>query len=105
MSRNNFKHIEEEQNKHYPGAPPQIEKEVEHNLGLSRSMGNVLDMYFPKVIKIFLMFLGAKGDHIQQEHQTNEEDRNFDNPINRGSSASSVLPTDDPPPSGPSSPD
>jgi len=102
MSRNNFKHIEEEQTKHYPGAPPQIEKEVESNLGIGRSMGNILDMYFPKVIQIFLMIMGGKGDHIEQ---TNNEDRNFDNPIDRGSTASSVLPDDEPPPTGPSSPD
>ena len=102
MSRNSFKHIEELQNERYPGAPPRIEKEIEHNLGIGRSMGNVLDMYFPKVIKIFLMILGGKGDHIES---TNDDNRTFDNPINRGSSASSILPTDDPPPSGPSSPD
>jgi len=102
MARNSFKHIEEEQNKRYPGAPPRIEKEIEHTLSIGRSVGNVLDMYFPKVIKIFLMILGGKGDHIDP---TIEEDRTFDNPIDRGSSASNILPTDEPPPTGPSSPD
>ncbi|MEL6922702.1 MAG: hypothetical protein AAFO94_01560 [Bacteroidota bacterium] len=99
--RNNFKLLEEEEARRYPGAPPEIEQKLKSEMGVMQAFGNILDMYLPKIIKVFVMIAGGNADEIGKNDRARS---GSDNSIDRGGAASSILPSDKGP-AGPGSPD
>ena len=100
--RNNFKRLEEEEEKRYPGAPPEIESNIQSEIGIFKMIGQIVDMYLPKVVEVFVMITGGNVDRMGQQEENNSHS---DESLDRRSSSGTILPPDHNKPSGPGSPD
>jgi hypothetical protein len=102
MSRNNFKILEEEEQGRYPGAPPQIESNIQNEMGILKMVGHIVDVYLPKVLELFIMITGGNTDRFNQQ-QTDYTD--IDSSLDRRKNMDSILPPNkNIPPAGPSNP-
>ncbi len=58
-ANNNFKQLEKEDQEMTPHAPRKIERQVMGLVNTGQFAGNVIELYFTKFIKLFLMLFGA----------------------------------------------
>ncbi len=67
--KNSFKKLEEEQIKEYfednPDIEPRIEMGVTNNVRLFGFVGNILELYLPRVLDLFISLVGGKKDDEQ----------------------------------------
>ena len=49
MATNNFKRLEEDAEKQYPHAPPAIENNLMGNMRMTHFMGDVVELYLPRI--------------------------------------------------------
>ena len=97
MSVNNFKELEKLQEKEYNNLNPDVRTNLVSSMGLFRFIGDIFDLFIPKVMDMFIKISGGspkqnvshrfdQGDHQsglldsvnrqssdQQEHQRNDE--------------------------------
>ena len=67
MQINNFKRLQEEEERIYQERHERnVRSNLLHSLGVMRFVGQVVDMYLPKIFELFVMALGGKSE----EHQT-----------------------------------
>ena len=71
-SKNSFKKLMEEEEKLYPHAPPEIEKEIKGSVGMIKLMGNVVELYLTRIIDLFLTMMS--GNIVQTENSERQED-------------------------------
>lgn len=73
-SKNSFKKLMEEEEKQYPHAPPEIEKEITGNVRMIKLMGNIVELYLTRIIDMFLSMMGGKNVQAEtDENQGNDE--------------------------------
>jgi len=58
-STNNFKQLAQEDQELIPYAPKQVEQQVMGVVKTSQFAGNVIELYFSKMIEMFMMLLGV----------------------------------------------
>jgi hypothetical protein len=64
----------EEEEKHYPQAPPEIEKKITGNVKMIKLMGNIVELYLTRIIDMFLSMMGSKNEPAEtDEKQTKDE--------------------------------
>jgi len=84
-SKNSFKKLMEEEEKQYPHAPPEIEKEIMGSVGMIKLMGNVVELYLTRIIELFLSMMGGnkvQADTIEsQEDSENDSDDSLDEKV------------------------
>ena len=56
---NSFKQLEEEQMAMHPHTPPEIEQNIMGNMRFVRTMGNVIELYLPKVFELLVALMGG----------------------------------------------
>ena len=56
---NSFKLLEEEQIQQAPHVAPEIEANLEGNMRFARMVGDVIELYLPKVFGILVSFIGG----------------------------------------------
>lgn len=77
MSANNsFKQLEEEHESLHPHTPPDIEENVMGNMRVIHYMGNVLELYLPKVVKLFISMLGGHESSSNQDGESGKDSGN-----------------------------
>ena len=57
---NSFKLLEEEQIRQNPHVAPEIENNLQGNMRFARMMGDVLELYLPKVFDLLITFFGGQ---------------------------------------------
>ena len=66
MKRNSFKKLEEEQIQEYleqrPGVPPKIEMGVMGSVRTVGFLGNILELYLPRVFELFISLVGGRRE-------------------------------------------
>lgn len=75
-SKNSFKKLMEEEEKQYPHAPVEIEKEVIESVRVIKLMGNVVELYLTRIIELFLSMMG--GNKVQADTIESREDSEND---------------------------
>jgi hypothetical protein len=71
----------EEEEKQYPQAPPEIEKEVTGNVQVIKLMGNIVELYLTRIIDMFLSMMGGTNVQVEtNEKQGDTEDVSDDFP-------------------------
>ena len=85
MSANNsFLKLMEEEEKQYPHAPPEIEKEITGSVRVMKFMGNVVELYMPRLFDMFLSMMGGKVNEIPERNlQGDSESDSDDAPIGK----------------------
>jgi len=68
---NNFKQLAAEDEKHIPHAPKHIENQIMGTVKTGHLMGDVLELYFSKMIDLIMMIFGGKNN---KQSQANESD-------------------------------
>ena len=58
-SKNSFKLLEEEHLSAHPHTPPEIEQNIAGNMRVAQMVGNVLELYLPRFLSIFVSILGG----------------------------------------------
>ena len=73
--RNSFKQLEEEQIDEFliqrPGVPPQIEMGVMGNVRTVGFLGNILELYLPRVFELFISLVGGRME--EEEGGSNDD--------------------------------
>jgi len=59
---NSFKKLEEEQQRLHPEPPPEVERNVMGNARNIKFMGNVIELYFSRVMSVLAQIFGANPD-------------------------------------------
>lgn len=62
MATNNFKKLGEEAEKQHPHAPPEIENKLMGSMRMTHFMGNVVELYLPRIFDMILSLFGAKQE-------------------------------------------
>ncbi|MEM1320907.1 MAG: hypothetical protein AAGG75_11660 [Bacteroidota bacterium] len=65
-SRNSFKQLEEEQMATHPHTPPEIEQNVMGNMRFVKTVGNVLELYLPKLFELMLALFGGYSKDLKE---------------------------------------
>ena len=75
MSDNNFKKVETDiQERH--GAPSRhIENGIAHTTGFFTFAGNILEIFLPKVVELFVAMSGGSPDNKKYSNKTRTPDR------------------------------
>ena len=108
MARNNFQQLEEEENKTYPGVPSGIKSSIQSEVGVLKMVGQIVEVYLPKVVEFFIMIAGGNPDKMESNNRLGQQhtdvrgikldiDDNFIDPI--------IPPEDLRPNEGPSNPE
>ena len=67
--QNPFKQLEQEVTNQYGPLPPRIGKNLHRNVSLFRFWGDIVEVYFPKVLKLFITATrGTDAEH-KQSHR------------------------------------
>ena len=74
MSINNFKRLEEEEEvgRGHSPLPPRVGRNVRGNIGLIEFIGNIVELYLPKVFEMFSSISGAPdqgADNLPKSNQ------------------------------------
>lgn len=72
MATNNFKKLEEETEEQHPHAPLGIEQNVMGNMRMTHFMGDVVELYLPRIFDIILSFFGAKPKEEKETMDTSQ---------------------------------
>lgn len=59
-AKNNFKELEKQQLEEYPHSPPEIENNVKGSMRLFRFMGDIVELYLPRVFDLLLSLSGGE---------------------------------------------
>lgn len=80
-AKNNFKKLQEEQNNQFPSSPPpDVEKNVKGSVRLFQFMGDIVELYLPKVFEIFISLVGGEKNEEQDALEGGEADDDDSNP-------------------------
>jgi len=69
---NNFQKLEQERSKEYPNAVKNVKKRVDKTMNVYKFVGNIFDLYVPKIVGFVSVILG--GD-IDQENSSKYPNR------------------------------
>ncbi len=72
MSTNNFKKLEEEEEKQFPHAPPQIENNLMGNMRMTHFVGDVVELYLPRIFEMILSFFG-NNQEVEKKMTPNDQ--------------------------------
>ena len=61
-TNNNFKELEKEDQEMTPHAPRKVERQLMGLVNSGQFAGNVIELYFTRFIKMFLMLLGVQAE-------------------------------------------
>ncbi|MEP7268396.1 MAG: hypothetical protein ABI844_12285 [Saprospiraceae bacterium] len=73
MAINNFKELQRQELADMGSTPSSIEKNISHNMGLFRCIGDIAELYLPHVGRLFIQLIGGnenktqKGDYLNQD--------------------------------------
>jgi len=81
-AKNNFKKLEEEQMKENPHTPPDIENNIKGSMRLFHFMGDIVELYLPKVFDLVLSLVGADRNEQAEEGEEAGELDDEDAPPN-----------------------
>lgn len=81
-AKNNFKKLEEEQLRQTPSAPPEIESNVKGTVRVFQFMGDIVELYLPKVFDMFVTIMG--GEKKNEEEVKNIGNSNADTEFSEG---------------------
>lgn len=101
MARNSFKRLEEEESRSNPGPPLRIKQNLQSNMNVLKIMGQIMEVYLPKVFEFFVMITG--GDTSKMNRVSNEEEE-ADPRLHIDNQSDPASLDDSAPPSGPSNP-
>ncbi len=71
---NSFKQLEEEHVAMHPTAPPEIEQNVVGNMRFVQTMGNVIELYLPKVFDLLIALVGGYSKDLKGGSEDSQED-------------------------------
>ena len=57
---NNFKELEKEQLTQYPHSAPEIENNVKGSMRFFQFMGDIVELYLPRVFDLFISMVGGE---------------------------------------------
>ena len=80
-TRNNFQRLAELEEKSAPPIPSDIESKVSANVGFVSYVGNIFDLYIPKLMQLIVAFLGGTEQADFAQHRGDPPDRIEDNEI------------------------
>lgn len=67
MSKNSFKELAKEDQKRFDEKDKQIKENINHTIGFFHFIGDMIELFVPKVMQIFLGISGAKGPSIKED--------------------------------------
>ncbi len=68
---NSFKRLQEEQENQHASPPPEIENNIMGSMRVAHFMGNIVELYLPRVFDLILALFGSKKE--EEEKKTEEE--------------------------------
>ncbi len=76
--KNSFKKLMEEEEKQYPHAPPEIEKEITGNVKVIKLMGDIVELYLTRIIDMFLSMMGGKNVQAETDEKSGNDENILD---------------------------
>jgi len=76
MAENSFKQLEKENAAHFEDHDQKIKENINHSIGFFHFISDIIDLFIPKVVGIFLSISGGKGpaENEQGTRSTEEDD-------------------------------
>ena len=72
MKKNAFKELEEKTLREHPALLEQTEENIKQNLSLAHQVSNIIDLYIPRFLCLFINMAGGNHCYNQSKpHQTN----------------------------------
>ncbi len=72
MKANNFKALQEENEDRFANKSEGVKKNVNHSIGLVKMIGNMFDLFIPRIFSVFTyMSGGSPSDKNQDEDKKN----------------------------------
>lgn len=67
LEKNNFKELEKEHIKDFEAKSDGVKQKIEGETSAFRYIGDIIDLYFSKVMNVFLAMAGGKDDEKEDE--------------------------------------
>jgi hypothetical protein len=64
--RNNFQRLQEEELTTYPQPPARIKEDINHSQNMFQLVGNVIDLFIPKLFQMIASMLGGGGSTVDE---------------------------------------
>ena len=80
-ANNNFKRLAELENDSKPSVPEHVESNVKQTLGMASYVGNIFDLYIPKLINLVVAFLGGQPEDKNEPKWGSAPDRIEDSEV------------------------
>lgn len=71
MKPNNFKALEEQQEAQFRGKSEDIQKNVTHSVGIVKLIGNIFELYLPRVFSVFTYMSGGSSTDLE-DHKNDQ---------------------------------
>jgi len=68
MPTNSFKELEKESSKQFDEREKRVRENVNHSVGFFHFIGDILELFLPKLVSIFVNVTGGKGPVQEREH-------------------------------------
>lgn len=78
MPVNNFKELEKEQERSFSDSDQRIKKNVNYSIGFFQFIGDIIDLFMPKVVNMFLNLSGGQGPKADSNIIDKKEDDDDD---------------------------
>lgn len=78
MATNNFKKLEEEAEEQHPHAPLDIEQNLMGNMRMTHFVGDVVELYLPRIFDMILSFFGASAKEENNRMDTSQMRKDSD---------------------------
>ncbi len=78
MPNNSFKELENEDSKKFEERNQRVRDNINHSVGFFHFLGDILDLFLPKVVNMFLTVSGGKGP--KTDSNSGEASSDDDNP-------------------------
>jgi len=67
MSKNSFKELAKEDQKHFDEKDRKIKENINHSIGFLHFIGDMIELFVPRVVQIFLGISSAKGPKVNSD--------------------------------------
>jgi hypothetical protein len=73
MRSNNFKRLMEEEEARYEAPPPKVTRNVEQTTGIFSFAANIIEIFLPKVVDVFVAMSGGKEEETPPKRFTPDQ--------------------------------
>ncbi len=80
MSKNSFKELAKDNQKNFEGKEKRIKENINHSIGFFHFIGDIIELFVPRVVQVFLGISGAKGPNKDAEEGGSRSSDSQDTP-------------------------